>query len=77
MVETGRGTLNETMAYYGNVTHPGAHFPCNGGVLLNLKNNSNVNDFKSALENWLSHLPSGQRSIWVVSVCLYQVMAAN
>jgi hypothetical protein len=77
MVEIGHGTLNETMAYYGNMTQPGAHFPCNVDLLLKMNNNSNTNDIKSAIENWLSFLPSGQWSSWVVSAYLCEETVIN
>jgi hypothetical protein len=77
MVEIGHGTLNETMAYYGNMTRPGAHFPCNVDLLLKIKNSSNAKDIKSAIESWLSFLPSRQWSSWVVSAYLCKIMVIN
>jgi len=67
MVEVTHGTLDEKMAYYGNATRPGAHFPLNFELHSRIKNGSNANNFKDAIEIWMSHTPSRQWNNWVVS----------
>ena len=67
MVEIGNSNLNETMAYYGNETRPGAHFPCNVELLSKIRNGSNVSSYKSVIENWISNVPAGHWSNWAVS----------
>ena len=73
MVETGNSNLNDTMAYYGNTTRPGAHFPCNVDLLLKINNNSNASNYKSVIENWILNVPAGHWSNWAVSVCLRKI----
>jgi hypothetical protein len=69
MVEVGNSNLNDTMAYYGNKTRPGAHFPCNVDLLLKIRNDSKASSYKSVIENWISNVPAGRWSNWAVSVC--------
>jgi hypothetical protein len=73
MVETGNSNLNDTMAYYGNKTRPGAHFPCNVGLLSKIRNDSKASSYKSVIENWISNVPAGDWSNWEVSVCQSEI----
>jgi len=68
MVEIGHSSLNETMAYYGNNTRPGAHFPCNVDLILEISNASKASSYKSVIEKWTLNVPAGHWSNWVVSV---------
>jgi hypothetical protein len=73
MVEVGSGSLNDKIAYYGNETRPGAHFPCNAELVSKIKNDTKASSYKDVIENWLLTVPSGHWSNWMVSVCLCEV----
>jgi hypothetical protein len=73
MVETGNSSLNDIMAYYGNKTRPGAHFPCNVDLLSKIRNDSKAGSYKSVIENWILNVPAGHWSNWAVSVFLSEI----
>jgi hypothetical protein len=73
MVEIGYDNLNDTIAYYGNKTRPGAHFPLNVELLFKIRNDTKASSYKSVIDNWILSVPSGHWSNWVVSVCLCEV----
>jgi hypothetical protein len=51
------------MAYYGNNTHPGAHFNFN----FNLVNSPNsAQDFNSLVHQWVDNIPEKKQSVWMV-----------
>ncbi|XP_059470159.1 maltase A3-like [Neocloeon triangulifer] len=58
--------ITNTMKYYGNGTHPGAHFPFNFQLIDNLKNETDAAGLQSIINTWFSNLPSGAWSNWVV-----------
>lgn len=61
-------TLENTMRYYADSEgSPRAHFPFNFMLLEKLNVNSTAQDFKNIIDAWISNLPSGATSNWVVS----------
>jgi hypothetical protein len=69
MVEVGKSNLNDTLAYYGNKTRPGAHFPCNVDLISKIRNDSNASSYKAVIDNWTQNVSAGLWSNWAVSVC--------
>jgi hypothetical protein len=69
MVQIGKSNLNDTMAYYGNKTRPGAHFPCNVDLISKIRNDSKASNYKSVIENWVLNVSAGNWISWKVSVC--------
>ncbi|XP_030374993.1 maltase A3-like [Scaptodrosophila lebanonensis] len=56
-----------TMQFYGNRTVKGAHLPFNFNLITELANNSvSASSIKTAVYNWLSNLPAGRTSNWVI-----------
>jgi alpha-glucosidase len=60
--------IDIAMQYYGNQTAKGAHMPFNFQLILNIKNDSNAEDYKRVVDLWMSKMPSSGRANWVVSV---------
>lgn len=58
--------LDLNMQYYGNATHPGAHFPFNFELVKNLNINSTAKNFKDTVELWLDNMPKGHIANWVL-----------
>lgn len=58
-------SVEETMAYYGNDTHPGAHFTFNFNLVSNSP--SSAQDFNKTVHQWVDNVPEGKQSNWVVS----------
>lgn len=60
--------LKKTLRYYqdeeGNLV---SHFPFNFVLIENLSENSNAYQFKNQIDIWLTSLPVGATSNWVVS----------
>lgn len=65
MVESS-AAVEVNMKYYGNDTHPGAHFPFNFELGKNVKMNSTAEDYKRGVEVWLNNMPKGQIANWVL-----------
>ncbi|PSN52125.1 hypothetical protein C0J52_04329 [Blattella germanica] len=59
-------SIEHTMAYFGNSTNPGAHFPFNFYFIDNLRMGASAWDVLSAILGWLNNLPQGMPSNWVV-----------
>jgi alpha-glucosidase len=57
-------SVEETMAYYGNDTHPGAHFSFNFNLV---SSPSSAQDFNNLVHQWVDNVPDGRQSNWVVS----------
>jgi hypothetical protein len=57
-------SVNETMAYYGNDTNPGAHFTFNFNLV---SSPSSAQDFDNLVHQWVDNVPKGRQSNWVVS----------
>lgn len=61
-------SIEDTVRYYADEQgNPRAHFPFNFVLIERLNENSNVVDFKREIDNWLSQVPAGSTSNWVVS----------
>lgn len=61
-------SIEDTVRYYADEQgNPRAHFPFNFVLIEKLNENSNVVDFKAEIDNWLSQVPEGATSNWVVS----------
>lgn len=59
--------ITNTMKYYGNATHAGAHFPFNFGIINNINNDTNAAGLKGAIDEWFAYMPAGAWANWVVS----------
>ena len=58
--------LNKTLRYYGTPEFPIAHFPFNFNLLTKLNYTSNADAFKSAIYDWLDHMPENAWPNWLV-----------
>lgn len=59
--------FNKTMMYYGNQTHPGAHFPFNFLFIGTFDQQSDAYQVKNMIKNWMKGMPKGMWPNWVVS----------
>lgn len=57
-----------TMKYYvsDDGTRKGAHMPFNFQLIYNSNRNSNANQIKSGIDEWLNNMPAGETADWVV-----------
>lgn len=61
-------TIENTMRYYiDDEGNPRANFPFNFMLLEKLNADSTARDFKNIIDTWLSNVPVGATSNWVVS----------
>lgn len=66
MMTEAYSTLDETVAYYGSPTKPGASFPFNFNLITSLGRSSNATDFKNIIDAWMSKMDSFRKPNWVV-----------
>lgn len=60
-------SIEDTVRYYADEQgNPRANFPFNFVLIERLNEYSNVPDFKIEIDNWMSQLPEGATSNWVV-----------
>jgi len=55
-------SVEETMAYYGNDTNPGAHFTFNFNLV---SSPTSAQDFDYLVHQWVDNVPEGKQSNWV------------
>jgi alpha-glucosidase len=67
MVEA-TGSIEAIQKYYANGQVKGAHIPFNFQLMGRLKFESNAEDYKTIVEDWLSKVPSGEFANWLVSL---------
>lgn len=61
-------SIEDTIRYYTDEQgNPRANFPFNFVLIERLNENSKVPDFKREIDNWMSKVPAGATSNWVVS----------
>jgi alpha-glucosidase len=61
-------SIEDTVRYYADEQgKPRAHFPFNFVLIERLNENSNAVDFKEQIDLWMSNVPAGGASNWVVS----------
>lgn len=61
-------TLEDTLRYYADTDgNPRAHFPFNFMLLNDLDADSTARDFKNTIDSWMTNIPVGATSNWVVS----------
>lgn len=61
------GALEDIIRYYADSEgNPRAHFPFNFMLLKNLDADSTARDFKNTIDTWMSNIPVGATSNWVV-----------
>ncbi|XP_069689413.1 maltase A3-like isoform X1 [Periplaneta americana] len=58
-------SIEETMAYYGNDTNPGAYFTFNFNLVNSAGSWSTANDFNNVIHSWVDNIPEGKQSNWV------------
>ncbi|PSN29802.1 Maltase 2 [Blattella germanica] len=58
-------TFEQTMNFYGNESHPGAHFPFNFFFISDLNNTSTASDFRDIINLWMDHMTTGRWPNWV------------
>lgn len=66
MVEAG-GSIDQIQSYYKDGTVLGAQIPFNFQLMGRLKVDSNAEEYKNIIEDWLFKVPPGQFANWVVS----------
>lgn len=54
------------MAYYGNATSPGAHFPFNFMFIVNFDQQSDASKVYNMIKTWMISMPENQWANWVV-----------
>lgn len=59
-------TIENTMLYYGDANHEGAHFTFNFFLITNVNAESTAQDIVDTINLWTSNLPKGKISNWVV-----------
>lgn len=62
-------SMEYNVKFYGNLTHPGAHFPLN--MFLGYIAHSPANYYIETLSKWLSMLPPSTWPSWVVCIYLF------
>jgi alpha-glucosidase len=61
-------SIEDTVRYYADEQgQPRAHFPFNFVLIERLNENSNARKFKQEIDGWMSKVPTGAASNWVVS----------
>jgi hypothetical protein len=64
--------VEKLMAYYGNKSHPIAHFPFNFALISASQKNITAQSIYTAISSWMDNLPKGAWPNWVVSWILLQ-----
>jgi hypothetical protein len=64
--------VENLMAYYGNKSHPTAHFPFNFALISASQENISAQSIHDAIKTWMENLPEGAWPNWVVSWILFQ-----
>lgn len=59
-------SLDMVMRYYGNATHEGAHLPFNFQFIERIRMDSNANDYKAVIDDWMAKMPAGRTPNWVM-----------
>jgi alpha-glucosidase len=59
-------SVEKLVVYYGNTSHPIAHFPFNT-ALISASQNISAQSIYSAINTWIDNLPRGAWPNWVVS----------
>lgn len=59
-------SLKDTMAYYGNETSPGAHFPFNFFLIKQFDQQSDAAKVYDIVKSWMKSMPKNQWANWVV-----------
>ncbi|XP_065203796.1 maltase 2-like [Planococcus citri] len=59
-------TIENTMKFYGNKSHPIAHIPLNYHLLDSLNDISSAHDYQNHLNKWIENMPAGQWPNWVL-----------
>lgn len=65
-------SMEKLVTYYGNKSHPIAHFPFNTAFILATQKNITAQTIHSAINTWMDNLPKGAWPNWVVSWILLQ-----
>lgn len=60
-------SIELTQRYYGNGSVEGAQIPFNFELIKRVNINSTAEDYKNAIEEWLTSMPTGHMANWVVS----------
>jgi hypothetical protein len=60
-------SVEKLVAYYGNTSHPIAHFPFNNALISASQKNITAQSIYSAIKTWMDNLPKGAWPNWVVS----------
>lgn len=58
--------FNKTMAYYGNKTSPGAHFPFNFMFIVDFDQQSDASKVYNIIKAWMTSMPENEWANWVV-----------
>ncbi|PSN41543.1 Maltase 1 [Blattella germanica] len=58
-------SVEETMGYYGNDTHPGAYFTFNFNLVNAASSSSSAHDFNRIIHDWMDNMPEGRQANWV------------
>nr|XP_018917587.1 PREDICTED: maltase 2-like [Bemisia tabaci]XP_018917588.1 PREDICTED: maltase 2-like [Bemisia tabaci]XP_018917589.1 PREDICTED: maltase 2-like [Bemisia tabaci] len=58
--------IKDTMRFYGNSTHQGAHFPFNFFLITDLDRQSQAQDYLRVINMWMSNMPEGHWPNWVL-----------
>lgn len=68
-------STEDTVRYYADEEgNPRAHFPFNFVLLNNLNKDSNAYLFKNEIDIWMTQIPAGATSNWVVSWTIVAVI---
>lgn len=59
-------SLDNTMRWFGTEQRRGSHMPFNFALIADLNRNSPAADFKTAIDNWMTSVPSFGEPNWVL-----------
>lgn len=60
--------IDIVMRYFGDGKREGAHIPFNFGFITSIYNSSTAYDYASTINRWITKLPAGRTSNWVVCI---------
>lgn len=59
-------SMEDSLKFYGNLTHPGAHFPLN--MFLGYLSHEPASSYVNTLHKWLTIIPPTTWPSWVVRI---------
>lgn len=67
MMTVANTDIKNTMRYFGDSVHAGAHIPVNSILIEDITKEPDARDVKYAIDQWMSYKPLGKNGNWAVS----------